>query len=156
MASGVGPPYFASRSFSRLPPLTPMRMGMPAARQASATRRTFSFGPMLPGLMRSLSTPASAARRASRQSKWMSATRGTGLCSRMTRRVRAAFSVGTARRTRSQPAAARAFTWATVASASSVFVLHMLCTLTGAPPPMVRLPTRIAFVICTAPPGRIS
>ena len=56
-ASGVTPPYFCSSSRSSEPPLTPMRMGMPSLRQASATARTFSCEPMLPGLMRILSMP---------------------------------------------------------------------------------------------------
>ena len=64
-ASAVTPPYLASRSFSKDPPLTPMRMGMPRSRQASATARTRSFDPMLPGLMRILSAPCSAHTRAS-------------------------------------------------------------------------------------------
>ena len=42
----------------------------------------------------------------------------------------------TLRRTISQPAWARARTWASVAAASRVSVLVMLCTVTGAPPPM--------------------
>ena len=59
-ACAVTPPYLASRSFSSYPPLTPMRMGMPRSRQASATARTRSLLPMLPGLMRILSMPPSA------------------------------------------------------------------------------------------------
>ena len=59
--AAVTPPYFASSSFSSEPPLTPMRMGMPRSRQASATARTRSFEPMLPGLMRILSMPRSHA-----------------------------------------------------------------------------------------------
>ena len=64
-ASAVTPPYFARSSFSREPPLTPTRMGMPRRRQASATARTFSSPPMLPGLMRMASAPRSAHARAS-------------------------------------------------------------------------------------------
>ena len=56
-ACAVTPPYRVSSSFSSEPPLTPMRMGMPRSRQASATARTRSFAPMLPGLMRILSIP---------------------------------------------------------------------------------------------------
>ena len=58
-ASAVTPPYFRKISFSSDPPLTPTRMGMPRSRQPSATARTRSFDPMLPGLMRILSTPPS-------------------------------------------------------------------------------------------------
>ena len=65
-ASGVGPPYFSNRGFSREPPLTPMRMGMPRSLQALATASTRSSEPMLPGLMRILSMPPSTAVRASR------------------------------------------------------------------------------------------
>ena len=64
-AWAVTPPYFLSNSFSSEPPLTPMRMGMPRSRQASATARTRSFDPMLPGLMRILSAPCSTQARAS-------------------------------------------------------------------------------------------
>ena len=64
-ASGVTPPYLARMGFSREPPLTPMRMGMPFWRQASATCRTLSSPPMLPGLMRTLSHPAATHSRAS-------------------------------------------------------------------------------------------
>ena len=66
MASGQGCPYFSSRGFSRLPAFTPMRIGMCLARQASATAFTFSGAPILPGLMRILSMPRSAASSASR------------------------------------------------------------------------------------------
>ena len=65
-ASAVGWPYFSSSLLSRLPPFTPMRMGMPRSRQASATSRTRSLEPMLPGLMRIFAAPPSAAARASR------------------------------------------------------------------------------------------
>ena len=63
---GVTPPYLASRGFSREPPLTPMRMGMPRRAQASATAFTRSGSPMLPGLMRTLSQPAATHSRARR------------------------------------------------------------------------------------------
>ena len=64
-ASLVAPPYFFSSSFSRDPPLTPMRMGIPARRQASATACTRSSPPMLPGLRRILSMPWATHSRAS-------------------------------------------------------------------------------------------
>ena len=63
-ASAVGAPYLASSSRSSEPPLTPMRMGIPRLRQASATARTRSGPPMLPGLMRILSAPSSATAKA--------------------------------------------------------------------------------------------
>ena len=65
MASGQTWPYLARMSFSNEPPFTPMRMGMPRCRQASATAFTRSSPPMLPGLMRTLSAPAAMASRAS-------------------------------------------------------------------------------------------
>ena len=58
-ASGVGWPYFSSRLFSRLPPFTPMRMGIWWRRGSSLpTARTWASPPMLPGLMRILAAPA--------------------------------------------------------------------------------------------------
>ena len=66
MASGVAWPNFSSSSFSRLPPLTPMRMGMPFSPAFSTTAFTRSWPPMLPGLMRRQAAPPSAAIRASR------------------------------------------------------------------------------------------
>lgn len=53
---------------------------------------------------------------------------------RMARRAPAAASSGTARRTASQPLAAKRSIWARVASTSRVSVLVMLWTMTGAPP----------------------
>ena len=49
-ASGHGSPYFSSRSFSRLPALTPMRIAQPLARAAAMTSLTRSAEPMLPGI----------------------------------------------------------------------------------------------------------
>ena len=104
-ARAVTPPYFPSSSFSREPPLTPMRMGIRPSRQASATARTWSSPPMLPGLMRILSTPRAAHSRASRWSKWMSATRGMWIRLLMLSMALAAAMSGTATRTISHPAA---------------------------------------------------
>ncbi len=58
IASAVGWPYFSSSSFSREPPLTPMRIGTLRAAQALTTSSTFQRAPMLPGLRRSPATPA--------------------------------------------------------------------------------------------------
>ena len=44
-ASGQGSPYFSSRSFSRLPALTPMRIAQPLALAALTTSRTLSAEP---------------------------------------------------------------------------------------------------------------
>src|SRR3712207_8910729 len=52
MAGGQGKPYFMANSRSRLPALTPMRMGMPRALALRSTWRKRSMPPMLPGLMR--------------------------------------------------------------------------------------------------------
>ena len=64
-ASAVGAPYFARIDFSTEPELTPMRIGIFFSRQICATAFTRSSPPMLPGLMRILSTPACAASSAS-------------------------------------------------------------------------------------------
>ena len=52
--------------FSRLPAFTPTRIGTPFAWAARATARTFSAPPMLPGLRRRASAPASMAASAQR------------------------------------------------------------------------------------------
>jgi hypothetical protein len=54
-----------SRSFSSEPPLTPMRIGTFCACAARTTSTMRSCLPMLPGLSRSLSMPASSASSAS-------------------------------------------------------------------------------------------
>ena len=51
--------------FSTEPEFTPTRMGTPFSRQALATASTLLSSPMFPGLMRTLSTPAATASRAS-------------------------------------------------------------------------------------------
>jgi hypothetical protein len=61
MASGVGNPYFSIKSFSRLPALTPIRIGRPAPATLSKTSFTFFFPPILPGFILILSAPASTA-----------------------------------------------------------------------------------------------
>jgi len=63
--AGVAVPYFFSKSFSSDPPLTPMRIGTCCACAACTTSTIRSCLPMLPGLRRSLSMPASRARSAS-------------------------------------------------------------------------------------------
>ena len=62
----------------------------------------------------------------------------------------AAASSGTATRMISHPASAKVRIWATVASTSSVFVLHMDWIDTGAPPPTATRPTINFFVISLA------
>src|SRR5205807_8582182 len=56
---------------------------------------------------------------------------------------------GTAHRTSSQPAEARAAICAVVASTSRVGVSVMDCTTTGAPPPIATFPTRICRSLAT-------
>src|SRR5215470_9559599 len=60
----------------------------------------------------------------------------------------AAAAVFTVTRTSSEPASARALTWATVAATSAVSVLVIDWTTIGAPPPMTTSPTRAARVRC--------
>jgi len=62
------------------------------------------------------------------------------------RMASAASMVGTATRMMSQPAASSLRIWSTVASTSSVFVLHMDWISTGFPPPITLSPIRITFV----------
>ena len=73
----------------------------------------------------------------------MSATSGTLTCSLMAETALAASMSGMAMRTMSAPAACMARICLTVASTSQVLVEHMVCTLTGAPPPIATPPTRI-------------
>ncbi len=53
------------------------------------------------------------------------------------------FSRGTATRTRSAPASATRRIWSIVACRSAVSVLVIVCTATGAPPPIGTPPTLI-------------
>ena len=53
----------------------------------------------------------------------------------------------TATRTASQPRRTRRSIWTSVASTSRVSVLVMLCTITGAPPPMASLPSLMPRLI---------
>ena len=66
MPRAVGSPSFSRMSISSDPLLTPIRIGTPFSVAFSTTARTRFSPPMLPGLMRSLSTPASSARSAIR------------------------------------------------------------------------------------------
>src|SRR6202044_3829339 len=62
----------------------------------------------------------------------------------------AASSRSSVMRTISEPARARAATWATVPSISAVSVLVIDCTTIGAPPPTATLPTITWVVLCRA------
>ena len=77
----------------------------------------------------------------------MSATSGMWMRALMAGTARAASSVGTATRMISQPACSRRRICCTVASTSSVAVLHMDWMLTGAPPPTATPPTMICLLI---------
>lgn len=125
IASAVGCPYFAKSGFSRLPPFTPILIGILCKLHSLATFATFSGPPILPGFMRILSAPRRAASMASLWSKWISATMGRLERSFMAEMALAASMSGTARRTMSQPAAASAEIWRSVASTSWVLVQHM-------------------------------
>ncbi len=82
--------------------------------------------------------------------KWMSATSGTCAKPAAEKPLRMCFSAcasltpGAVMRTSWQPTSARLMHCATVAATSCVGVVHMLCTTTGAPPPMTSDPTRTA------------
>jgi len=86
---------------------------------------------------------ASIALSASDALKWMSAITGIGEKRTIRRRASASSVFGTAQRTTSQPADASAAICAVVASTSRVGVSVIDCTTTGAPPPILTLPTVI-------------
>ncbi len=93
--------------------------------------------------MRTAATPASIALTASDALKWMSAITGSGESRTIRGSAAASSFFGTATRTISHPAEARAAIWAVVAVTSCVFVRVIDCTATGAPPPTGTFPTRI-------------
>ena len=118
------------------PELTPIRIGTPASVARSATSATFSRPPMLPGLRRMQCAPASIALSASVWLKWMSAITGIGESLTMVFSASTSLSRGTATRTRSAPASATLRICSIVASRFAVSVLVIVCTATGAPPPI--------------------
>ena len=78
-ASGVALPYLAMIRLSRLPALTPIRIGVPDGLGRRATSPTLpSNSRMLPGLTRTAAQPASIAAKMYLLWKWMSAM--TGIC----------------------------------------------------------------------------
>ena len=105
---------------------------------------------MLPGLMRTAATPASIALSASEALKWMSAITGIGDRRTIFGSAAASSFFGTATRAISQPAEASAAICAVVASTSCVFVSVIDWTTTGAPPPILTLPTVIWRSLATA------
>ena len=124
------------RCFGSDPELTPMRIGVPAARARSATSATFSGPPMLPGLSRMQCAPASIAFSASVWLKWMSAMIGIGESTTIVFSASMSLSRGTATRTRSAPASATLRIWSIVAVRFAVSVFVIVWTTTGAPPPI--------------------
>ncbi len=164
------PPYLSSRRFSSEPPLTPMRIGIPRSFAASPMTLTFEWSPalwMLPGLIRTLATPAAMAAIAYFHWKWMSATTGTVDFCAICASASASSCRGTATRTMSTPAALSAAICCSVALTSCVGVVHIDCTLIGAPSPTGILPTlmrrvarrsggcRCGGVACAATTGRL-
>src|SRR3954447_11491258 len=128
-----------------------MRIGMPFAFAARTTCSTLSAPPMLPGLMRTAATPASIARSARLALKWMSAITGIGEKRTIFGSASASSLFGTATRTISQPALARAAICSTVAGTSWVFVVVIDWTTTGAPPPIWTPPTLTDRSLATFP-----
>src|SRR5689334_19067938 len=153
-ASAVALPYFSSRRLSRLPALTPIRIGMPAPEAAAAISFTLSSNwRMLPGLTRTAAQPASIAANTYFGWKWMSAI--TGICDLRAIAGSASTSScdGTATRTIWQPdAVSSAICWS-VALTSAVSVVVIDCTDTGAPPPTGTEPTMICRLCRRAASG---
>ncbi len=114
------------------PELTPMRIGVPAARALSATSATFSGPPMLPGFRRMQCAPASIDFSASVWLKWMSAMIGIGDSSTIVLSASTSFSRGTATRTMSAPASATVRICSIVAARFAVSVFVIVCTAPGA------------------------
>ena len=110
---------------------------------------------MLPGLRRMQWAPASIAFSASVWLKWMSAITGIGDSLTIVFSASTSFSRGTAQRTMSAPASATLRICSIVAARLAVSVLVIVCTTTGAPPPIGTLPTNICRLeaISTAYPG---
>ncbi len=133
------------------PELTPIRIGVPAALARSATSPTLSGPPMLPGFRRMQWAPASIDLSASVWLKWMSAMIGIGDSTTIVLSASTSFSRGTATRTRSAPASATRWIWSIVAFRLAVSVFVIVCTTTGAPPPMGTPPTLICRCEATCP-----
>src|SRR4051794_2624762 len=125
------------------PELTPMRSGVPSALARATTSAVFSGPPMLPGLIRTQCAPASSALIASVWLKWMSAITGIGDSATIVRSAATSCSRGTATRTMSAPASATRRIWSIVACTLAVSVFVIVCTATGAPPPIGTPPTWI-------------
>ena len=98
---------------------------------------------MLPGLSRMQWAPASIAFSARVWLKWMSAITGIGDSLTIVFSASASCSRGTAQRTMSAPASATLRICSIVAARLAVSVLVIVCTATGAPPPIGTPPTNI-------------
>ncbi len=133
----------ACRCLGSEPELTPIRIGTPAAFARSATSATLSRPPMLPGLRRMQWAPASIALSARVWLKWMSAITGIGDSLTIVFSASTSSSRGTAQRTMSAPASATLRICSIVAARLAVSVLVIVCTATGAPPPIGTPPTNI-------------
>src|SRR4051812_40754239 len=143
-ASAVALPYFSSSRLSRLPALTPIRIGMPASEAARAISFTLSSNwRMLPGLTRTAAQPASIAANTYFGWKWMSAITGIWDFLAIAGSASTSSCDGTATRTIWQPDAVSSAICCRVAFTSEVSVVVIDCTLTGAPPPTGTLPTMI-------------
>ena len=123
--------------------MTPIRIGTPAAVALTATSATFSRPPMLPGLSRMQWAPASIAFSARVWLKWMSAITGIGDSLTIVFSASTSSSRGTATRTMSAPASATLRICSIVAARLAVSVFVIVCTATGAPPPIGTSPTNI-------------
>ncbi len=128
------------------PELTPTRSGVPRSLASAVTSATFSGPPMLPGFRRTQCAPASIAFSASVWLKWMSAMIGIGDCATIVFSASASCSRGTATRTMSAPASATVRICSIVAARFAVSVFVIVCTATGAPPPIGSEPTWIWFL----------
>ena len=146
IASPVGSVYLRWISFSKEPALTPMRIGILWCLAQATTSRTLASLPILPGLIRKQSAPASATASAILWSKCTSAISGTLTCLRISLKALTVSIVGVDTRIISAPASTQRWICATVAATSQVSVLVILCTLIGASPPIATLPTCIFLV----------
>src|SRR5215212_6717628 len=146
-ASGVGAPYFSSRSFSSEPAFTPILIGTPRSLASLAMSRTLSWYLMLPGLIRRPWMPASRAAMAYFHWKWMSATTGTVDFAAIAASASASSQCGTATRTMSTPAATNEAICCSVALMSAVLVVVIDWMLMGASPPIGTVPIMIRRVV---------
>ena len=146
-ASGVALPYFASRRGSSEPALTPMRIEVPWSFAACAISLTWSSNFLiLPGFTRTAAQPASIAANTYLGWKWMSAITGMLDLRAIVGSASASSWVGHATRTMSHPDAVSSAICCSVALMSSVLVVHIDCTDTGASPPTKTEPTLILRV----------